>query len=371
MPSDYDIKKGLNVIIDTLNGVVNESDLDRRAAINELNDIIEANTGNPTVIIQDNGTVLPYKKTLNFIGTTVTNDTLNNRINIAIPTTTSLVKASTSAGVFLRSNNDTLVAEFGQGGGSNFTFEGNVRLNAGTASRVLVTNGTKDLTASTVTQAELETLINNNKRLYYNKEDFIDGFGRMTSRGVANSGVFTLTNTSSPSGWFGTLTLATTASATSSAGVRAEASDWMGKGSGITTLTTKFIIDTLSDGTDTYTLRVGFLDTVSAESNNGIFLRYGSALNSGKFQFVTRSTGTETATDTGITVASATEYTLIIGVNSALNSITCTINGSLVATNTTTIPGKGLGSGYGIMMLRSAGTATRRVHADFFEMIIP
>jgi hypothetical protein len=371
MPSDYDIKKGLNVIIDTFNGVVNESDLDRRAAINELNDIIEANTGNPTVIIQDNGTVLPYKKTLNFIGTTVTNDTLNNRINIAIPTTTSLVKASTSAGVFLRSNNDTLVAEFGQGGGSNFTFEGNVRLNAGTASRVLVTNGTKDLTASTVTQAELETLINNNKRLYYNKEDFIDGYGKLETRAVVNSGVLTLANILSPISWFGALTLVTATSVISAAGARVDPTDWFGKGTGVTTLNTKTVIDTLSDALEDFTFRIGYISSSISESPNGLFVRYNHAVNGGKFEFVARRNNSETVIDTGVTVVAGTEYNIIITLDNAVTSASCSINGSTPVVLTTLLPQRGSGSGYGAMIGKSVGTATRRVHVDFFEFIIP
>lgn len=61
--------------------------------------------------------------------------------------------------------------------------------------------------------------------------------------------------------------------------------------------------DTVSDGTNTYTIRAGLLDSLSAEPTDGIFLRYVHSANSGKWLLVARKNGSETTADTGITYA--------------------------------------------------------------------
>lgn len=50
------------------------------------------------------------------------------------------------------------MAEFGAGGGQNWTFEDGVKLNGGTASRVLLTDASKNIAYSTLTSADLEAI---------------------------------------------------------------------------------------------------------------------------------------------------------------------------------------------------------------------
>jgi Protein of unknown function (DUF2793) len=115
---------------------------------------------------------------------------------------------------------------------------------------------------------------------------------------------------------------------------------------------------TLSDATNTYTARFGFVDSVSAESTDGVFFRYTHATNSGKWQAVTRANGVETAVDTGVTAAISTTYRFEIAVNAAGTSAGYLINGASVATITTNIPtAAGRETGAGLMLLRSVGTA--------------
>jgi hypothetical protein len=54
-------------------------------------------------------------------------------------------RATTSGGGSIKSSNGTAVAEFGAGGGGNWTFEDGVKLNAGTASRILATDANKNI----------------------------------------------------------------------------------------------------------------------------------------------------------------------------------------------------------------------------------
>lgn len=117
--------------------------------------------------------------------------------------------------------------------------------------------------------------------------------------------------------------------------------------------------NTASNGTDTYTTRVGFIDTFAAEPIDGCFFRYTNGVNSGKWQIVTRSNNSETAQDSGITfngsltprffgvVATATSCAFYSGASQTANSP--------IITN---IPsGSGRFTGVGISALKSLGSS--------------
>jgi hypothetical protein len=168
----------------------------------------------------------------------------------------------------------------------------------------------------------------------------------------------------------GIITLSTLAVATNSAAI-ASALTAIRFSGGAARLVVIFRVPTLSDAVDTFTARVGFCDATNAESTDGAFIRYTNGTNSGKFQFVTRNNSTETATDTGITVGLNTWYRVQIDVNAAGPSATCTINGTLVATNTTNIPtaaGRetGIVPGY---IQKSLGTNPRTLDIDYFQAL--
>ncbi len=69
------------------------------------------------------------------------------------------IKASTSAGLLLQSDNGTNILLLGAGGGDNATFYGGVKLDAQTASRILSTDSSKNITAlDTATYPDLTEL---------------------------------------------------------------------------------------------------------------------------------------------------------------------------------------------------------------------
>lgn len=131
-------------------------------------------------------------------------------------------------------------------------------------------------------------------------------------------------------------------------------------------------LEDLSDGTDTYTTYLGFVDfggggTVAAPVD-GAYVSYTHSANSGKFQFSTINNSSASDTDTGVTVAADTWYTIRIDVNSAGTSATCTINGTAssggaIATNIPTAAGRETGIGWGI--LKSAGATPRLMYCDY------
>lgn len=59
--------------------------------------------------------------------------------------TTSAIQSNSSAGGTIKSNSGANVAEFGEGGGQNITFEDGVKLNGGAASRILATDASKNI----------------------------------------------------------------------------------------------------------------------------------------------------------------------------------------------------------------------------------
>lgn len=137
-------------------------------------------------------------------------------------------------------------------------------------------------------------------------------------------------------------------------------------GYGVWTYETCLYLDALSDGTDTYTIRVGMLDATSGDPTDGVFFRYTHGTNSGKFEAVTRSNSSETATDTGHTVAATTWVKIGFSVNADATSVTFYVNGSLVATNTTNIPTGGRNTSMGTLIQKSAGTTNRLLYQDYY-----
>ncbi len=130
----------------------------------------------------------------------------------------------------------------------------------------------------------------------------------------------------------------------------------------------------LSDGTNTYKAGGGLGDGVSIDDIvDGVYFRYNSAVNSGKWQAVTVSNSVETgsATDTGV-AADTNWHRFEIDVNAAGTSAVFKIDGSTVATNTTNIPtGVGRETSFkpgGID--KQAGGTSRSVRVDAFWLII-
>ncbi len=133
-----------------------------------------------------------------------------------------------------------------------------------------------------------------------------------------------------------------------------------------------FKLAKLSDVTDTYTLRLGFIDSSSAESTDGVFFRYDKDVNSGKWVLVSRSNSTETSTNASNTaVASATWYHLTIIINPAGTSAEFFQDGTSLGTVASNIPtGAGRVTGAGWMFLKTAGTVdTALVDMDSIQLI--
>lgn len=165
-----------------------------------------------------------------------------------------------------------------------------------------------------------------------------------------------------------------TASSSTGGSLVAAGQNQIAFGNGFThTLRWRSALETLSDGTDTYKVWIGFGDNTSGsgEPTDGCFFRYTHSVNSGKWEAVTRQAGTETATDTTVTADVTTFHIFQIIVNSTGTSVEFYIDGTLRATNTTNIPGM-TGpqlTGYVLKIEKSAGTNARSLYADYVQYV--
>jgi hypothetical protein len=138
-------------------------------------------------------------------------------------------------------------------------------------------------------------------------------------------------------------------------------------GDGAITFESQIRIPTLSDGTDTYSIRLGFQDTATGGvSTDGAYFEY-LQTTSANWRFVTANNSTRTTTEgsSPVAVASGSWITLRVDINADATEAKFYVNDTLIATTTTNIPGSGRAFGYGVHILKSVGTAARTVDIDY------
>lgn len=123
----------------------------------------------------------------------------------------------------------------------------------------------------------------------------------------------------------------------------------------------------LSDGTQTYTVRFGLSDSVTALPANGVFFEYSHSLNSGKWRgTATKASASVSVNDGGSAVALTTWYDLRIVVDATANQAEFFVNGTSIGTiSSADLPTAKLGCFVGV--IKSAGTTDRRVELDYYE----
>lgn len=135
-------------------------------------------------------------------------------------------------------------------------------------------------------------------------------------------------------------------------------------GDGLTLVEIAVKMPLLSVLAERFTIRVGYVNIAGGDPANGIFFRYVDSVNSGKWEIVTRSGGSETPMDSGITVVANTWYKLGITINAAGTLAYYSINGVSVGTISTNIPLSNLGS-CGFSITKNLGTTARLLYGDY------
>lgn len=127
----------------------------------------------------------------------------------------------------------------------------------------------------------------------------------------------------------------------------------------------------LSDGTDTFTVYLGFIDSATGDATDGVYWRYSHGINGGKWQCVTRSNSSESTADSGAAVVANTWYRLRIVVNAAGTSAAFYVDDSLVATITTNIPtAAGRETSWQARIEKSAGSNWRHMQVDWHKQVV-
>jgi hypothetical protein len=133
------------------------------------------------------------------------------------------------------------------------------------------------------------------------------------------------------------------------------------------TATFRMALENLGDGTNRYQVHFGLCDTTSNEPQNGSYFRYADNVNGGRWECVTASGASRTATDSGID-ADVLYSIFTIEIAADNSSVLFYINGVLVATNTTTITTSLQNLRHGI--IKSVGTSDRLMHCDYHGFVI-
>jgi hypothetical protein len=136
------------------------------------------------------------------------------------------------------------------------------------------------------------------------------------------------------------------------------------------TFETRANVQTLSNATDTYTARFGFMDASTGDPTDGHYFRYTHGTNSGKWQAVTRINLVETATDTGETATAMTNGSPMprwkIIVDNSGTTVDFYINDRRVVTHSPSgFTGVNRLTGIGYSIIKSAGTTSRPLFIDY------
>lgn len=125
-------------------------------------------------------------------------------------------------------------------------------------------------------------------------------------------------------------------------------------------------LSALSDGTDTYTIRIGMLDSYTGAPVDGAYFRYTHGTNSGKWEAVTVSNSTETAEDTGITAEASIFHTFKVVTNEAATQVDFYIDGTKTNDITTNIINSSARvTGKSLTIEKTAGSTARIMYVDY------
>ena len=163
-------------------------------------------------------------------------------------------------------------------------------------------------------------------------------------------------------GHYGIAQLSTTTQATNTAAIGISRAGYTNQATIIHE--TMIRIPTLSDGTNRFSVRSGFWNSIAGDGTIGIGIRYVDNVNSGKWVIVTRQSSIETVTNTNLTVSTSQWYKLRIEINSDATEVKFYINDVLEATHTTNIPQNSEVNALA-NIVKSSGTTARTINIDY------
>lgn len=194
--------------------------------------------------------------------------------------------------------------------------------------------------------------------------------GNMSS-GVSGTGANATAAAGETTGWGWLVsTIGTGGSTSDYAGIVATSQSPVRFGAGQAFYRWRGRFSALSDGTDTYGFRCGFIDTSNGTApTDGVYLRYLST-SSANWLLVTVSNTAETVVDTGVAVTTANQSVGLVvnatGTSAQAYRLSSGLWVPMGSPSTTNIPlGSGRETGYGHIIYRLAGTTARTVTSDY------
>ena len=168
-------------------------------------------------------------------------------------------------------------------------------------------------------------------------------------------------------GAHGVWELATGTSVSSGRQLVADSSAAVAFGDGEIWCSWRFKIVTLSTGSEGFQVRVGFFD--SDTITDGAYFQYTDSVNSGNWEVATESNSSATTTGTA-TAATTSWTTATVNVNAGGTQARFYINGTLLHTETNTIPtGASRLTSPAIGIIKTVGTGSARtLRADFCDV---
>jgi hypothetical protein len=125
-------------------------------------------------------------------------------------------------------------------------------------------------------------------------------------------------------------------------------------------------VGTLSDATNTYTVRAGIMDGILAGAPvNGVLFSYTHGTNSGRWRATSISASTATNLDSTVTVAANTWYVLRAEIDSAGTSMNIYIDNVLIGSIASNIPTAALR--YVFKLEKTVGTTARTADLDYIS----
>lgn len=129
-------------------------------------------------------------------------------------------------------------------------------------------------------------------------------------------------------------------------------------------------LDTLSAANPTYTAYVGFGDNPGAgDMTHGCYFRYTHSVNGGRWEAVVSDTSVRSAVDTGVAPTANVFQELEVEVNQAGTQATYFIDGTLVATISSGLPGAGDFLRFINKIEKSSGAASPALNTDWVYML--
>jgi hypothetical protein len=122
----------------------------------------------------------------------------------------------------------------------------------------------------------------------------------------------------------------------------------------------------LSDGSNTHTVYLGICDNPGAgDVTDGVYFRYTHSVNGGRWQAIVAKAATRIAIDTGVSPTANTFQVFEIDVNQAGTEAKFYIDGALVATHSSGLPGSGDFTLFNCKMEKSTGTTGPVLYLDW------